>query len=772
MNEVFGRYQIMEKITQGGMAEILLARPVSGTRNTCVLKRILPEFSGDPRFISMFIDEARITIRLHHPNVVQLYDFGQVDNVYFMAMEYVDGTDLDAVLSHHIASGKAPPPIVAAWVVREVLAGLSHAHKMEDETGCPLGVVHRDVSPQNVLLSISGEVKITDFGIAAAMHKLTLTLPGTVLGKVAYMAPEQAQGFAVRPAADLWAAGVILWEALAGSRLFADDHPLAVLQRVLEGKIVPPSTLRPGIPESLDRVVLTLLERDSDRRPRDAEAAIEALDLVIATLAQTSPLAITGRGDVKVFDAAGLAAWLSSLEWDEVTAPIRRPAPAGDAKASSTAKLTVHAVKNLSADAAVQDALDHFHDQQDPWLLVDVGDRAAHAGLPDVAVSAWRTAAAAFAYRGLLVQSLCAHSGVRRWLKSSVVDADVSALADLTPGAQDELDAMLDGFDQHDFSHSITRDSLMLPARVPLLGSLGPRELVQLAAVVTIRRVAKGEVILREGEAGDELYAVGRGGFVVSCSGGQDSASVSPGSDIEGRSESTANQSGVFIDQLVLTRQRVERVFLGALADGDFFGEFSFLAERPRSATVEAVTDGILMEIRRGDVEDIAAADPAFTAPLLEFYKERVVELMMAKSPVFSMLTQVDRKRLLDTATVLDVDDCHIIVAEGTRNDDLFFIKRGEVEVYRHDSDGNSIFINKLGAGQFFGEFAALKKTPRTVSVRAIGPVALFQIEGRALMRIVERDPDLKTLFEAMIQARTRETRLRTLEHNRMFFGV
>jgi serine/threonine protein kinase/CRP-like cAMP-binding protein len=773
VNEVFGRYQLVEKIAQGGMAEILLARPLSGIKSSCALKRILPQFSSDVQFVSMFIDEARITIGLNHPNIVQLYDFGQVDNIYFMAIEYVDGTDLAALLRNHVSRGDALPPIVAAFIVREVLAGLGHAHELKDARGRSLGVVHRDVSPQNVLVSTSGQVKITDFGIAAARHKLTLTSPGMVLGKAAYMAPEQAQGLPVDAATDLWAAGVILWESLAGARLFADENPVATLQRVLGDDIVLPSSVRPGIPPSLDAVVTRLLQRQRATRAKCAADVVASLDRVISELARTSPLTRDG-----VFDGEALSAWLSTVEWTDDTAPMRPAALAHKPVTVSPIEVTARRVQKLSDDADLESAVLEFQQQQDPWILVDVGDRAVALGIPDVAVSAWRTAAAAFAFRGLLVQSLCAYSGVRRLCNDNDVKADVAALADLSPGKREELDALLERFDRHSFSRFIARDDLPLPARVPLLGSLGPRELAQLADVVTIRRVQKGDVILREGEPGDVLYAVGRGRFVVSCSPGDDSASVPPPGfsgapgELDWGAESTNNESGVQIDALVLGRQRVGRVYLAGLADGDFFGEFSFLAERPRSATVEAVTDGVLLEIERRDVEHIAAVDPGFTAPLLQFYKERVVELMMAKSPVFSLLTPADRKALLDTALMLDVDDGDVIVAEGTRNDDLFFIKRGEVEVFRLDKDGISIFINKLGAGQFFGEVAALKKTPRTVSVRAIGGVSLFQIQGKALSSIVDKDTKLKALFEAMIQTRTRETQARVLEHTRLFFGT
>ena len=327
-------------------------------------------------------------------------------------------------------------------------------------------------------------------------------------------------------------------------------------------------------------------------------------------------------------------------------------------------------------------------------------------------------------------------------------------------------------FDGHGFSAFVSRDDLPLPAPVPLLGALGPRELARVAEVVSLRRVKQGDAVLREGDRSHELFGVARGRFVVSCQPGDGqplTVDVVPTlNDDDLATDATAGEGRLHIGAFVLQQQRRERVFLAGLADGDFFGEFSFLAERPRSATVEAVTDGLLLEIERADVDHIAAVDPAFTAPLLAFYKERVVELMMAKSPVFSLLSPSDRRALLDGATALDVHDGALIVREGTRNDALFFIRRGEVEVFRRDASGLSIFINKLGQGQFFGEVAALKGTPRTVSVRAIGPVGLFQIEGRLLHTIVNRDPRLRALFDATIARRAAEVKARVLEHDRL----
>jgi serine/threonine-protein kinase len=760
MSEIFGRYQILQPVAQGGMAEIVVARPLSGTIRVCALKRILPQFSKDLQFVSMFIDEARITIGLNHENIVHLYDFGQVDGVYFMAIEYVDGTDLAALLQALATAGRGLPPIVAASIMADVARGLAHAHTLRDASGRPLGIVHRDVSPQNVLLSSTGEVKVTDFGIAAAKNKLTLTSPGVVLGKAAYMSPEQATGRGVDFGCDLWALGVMLWEALVGDRLFADENAVLTLQRMMNDPIRAPSSLRPEVPRVLDDVVASLLQRDKTARPRTTADVVRTLDDIVAALAKTSPLAHNG-----VFGAAERAAFLASVQWTDDTAPMRpRATPA---RASSTDDSTAERPAPTE-DKVLSRLFERCAAEKDPWLLFDVGERAVALGRKELARSAFRTAAAAFAFRGLLVQCLVAHAGARALLTADEARDDVLLLGDVTPGRRSELDDLLGRFDGHGLARFVSREELPVPPLVPLLGALGPRELARMAEVVAVRRVKKGDVVIREGERGKSLYAVGRGRLVVSCKPGEGNAAELPVAidEVDFAAESTTDVRPLRLAASALSQQHQERIFIAGLADGDFFGEFSFLAERVRSATVEAVTDGLLLEIARADVDDIAAVDPEFTAPLLAFYKERVVELMMAKSPVFSLLSPTDRKSLLDAAVIVDVDHDALIVREGTRNDSLFFIRRGEVEIFRRDKSGLTIFINKLGQGQFFGEIAALKGTPRTVSVRAIGPVGLFQIEGRLLHAIVDREPRLRMMFDAMIARRAAEAKARVLEHD------
>jgi CRP-like cAMP-binding protein len=310
------------------------------------------------------------------------------------------------------------------------------------------------------------------------------------------------------------------------------------------------------------------------------------------------------------------------------------------------------------------------------------------------------------------------------------------------------------------------------------LGALGPRELVQLARVIAVRPVLAGDVVIAQDDTGDDLFAVARGRFVVSCRPPL-SRPVAPAPTAtpmmttpEYTPDATINDDSAIIDPFVLRGQREQRVFLAGLSDGDFFGEFSFLTERPRSATVEAVAPGLLLVMRREAVAPLISADPAFTAPLLAFYKERVVELMMARSPVFSVLPPEARRALLDNATTIEVEDGTVVVEEGSTNSSFFFIRRGTVEVFRRDPSGLDIFINKLGQGQFFGEIAALRGTTRSVSVRALGNATLFRIEGKALQAAIGSDPRAKQRFDATIARRTAEAHARTEEHHRVFFGT
>lgn len=265
--ESFGRYVLLKKVARGGMAEIILAKQLglAGFEKLVVVKRILPEYAAQPEFRTMFLDEARLAASLTHPNVVQVYDLGAVDSSLYMAMEFVAGHDLLQIIRAARKVGKQLPLPVVLRIVCDACDGLHYAHTRTDLRGMPLRMVHRDVSPSNILVSYEGVAKLADFGIAKAASRVSKTEAGTVKGKFAYMAPEQITARDIDHRADLFSLGVVLYESLTLVRLFKRDTELAIMKVVLEGVVSPPSSVRPEIPRALDKIV----ERCLAKRPED-----------------------------------------------------------------------------------------------------------------------------------------------------------------------------------------------------------------------------------------------------------------------------------------------------------------------------------------------------------------------------------------------------------------------------------------------------------------------------------------------------------------------
>ena len=272
-----GKYVVKRKLAEGGMAEIYLAtaRGAEGFEKEVVIKRVRSFLSDDEGFVRMFINEARLVSRLNHANVVQIFDFDKHEDSYYLAMEYVRGSSLWELRKRCREKGIRMPPVLVAHVGAQVAAGLHYAHRTKSPEGESLGLVHRDVTPHNVLLSFDGAVKLTDFGIAKAGNRLTQ--PGVLKGKFAYMSPEQARGEEVDARTDIFALGVVLWEMLTGGRLFDGDSEVAVLRAVRESVIVPPARLNPDVPAALDTVVLTALEREPEARFQSAGEMERAL---------------------------------------------------------------------------------------------------------------------------------------------------------------------------------------------------------------------------------------------------------------------------------------------------------------------------------------------------------------------------------------------------------------------------------------------------------------------------------------------------------------
>ena len=265
-----GKYEVRRKLAEGGMAEIYLCSfsGPEGFQKEVVLKRIRSFLAQDPDFVQMFIAEARVASLLNHANIVQIFDFDKHQDTYYLAMEYVRGQSLWATRKRARELMISMPPTLVAHLGAEIARGLHYAHR-HTQNGRRIGLVHRDVTPHNGLLSFEGAVKLTDFGIAKAGDPLTA--PGKLKGKFAYMSPEQAQGLTLDARTDVFALGIILWELLTGGRLFDGDGDVAVLRAVQESTIAPPARLNSLVPESLSRTVMKALERDVNARFRTAQ---------------------------------------------------------------------------------------------------------------------------------------------------------------------------------------------------------------------------------------------------------------------------------------------------------------------------------------------------------------------------------------------------------------------------------------------------------------------------------------------------------------------
>jgi serine/threonine-protein kinase len=287
-----GRYALHRAIASGGMATVYLGRllgPV-GFARTVAIKRLHPQFAADPEFVSMFLDEARLAARIAHPNVVPTLDVVTTDGELFLVMEYVQGEPLSTLLKRTSADRTLIPVPIVVSILSDILQGLDAAHKAKSELGLPLHIVHRDVSPQNILVGADGQARLLDFGVARAAGRAQTTQQGQLKGKIRYMPPEQLRGEEIGPSADIYAAGVVLWEALAGGHLFRADHQATLVAAVIRGATYSPSQSllaggaveRAHLVAPLDAVVMQALALESTRRFQSARAFARAIEDTVA----------------------------------------------------------------------------------------------------------------------------------------------------------------------------------------------------------------------------------------------------------------------------------------------------------------------------------------------------------------------------------------------------------------------------------------------------------------------------------------------------------
>lgn len=270
--ERFGQYILLEKVGSGGMAELFKAKKIGieGFERVLAIKRILPHLSSDEEFINMFIAEAKLVARLNHKNITAVYDFGKMGQSYFITMEYIRGKDLRGILKRCKGKNIRLPVALAVFIAKEVASALSYAHRQKDNMGRNLNIIHRDVSPQNILISYDGDVKVVDFGIAkAGAHSKTTT--GVLKGKLSYMSPEQAWGKPIDHRSDIFSLGVVLYEMLTGERLFKGDSEINTLERVREARVEPlPSSINTDLPSEIEAKMLKALAKDVTDRYQNA----------------------------------------------------------------------------------------------------------------------------------------------------------------------------------------------------------------------------------------------------------------------------------------------------------------------------------------------------------------------------------------------------------------------------------------------------------------------------------------------------------------------
>jgi len=335
-----GRYALYREIASGGMATVFVGRQQgqAGFARTVAIKRLHPQFAKEPDFVAMFLDEARLAARIRHPNVVPTLDVVATEGELFLVMEFVQGESLSRLMRASRQRKENPPTRVVAAIMADVLHGLHAAHEATSEKGEPLGLVHCDVSPHNVLVGADGVSRVVDFGVAKAAGRIQTTREGQIKGKIAYMAPEQITGVVSRRS-DVYAASVVLWEVLTGKRLFAGENEAVVLNQVLNAQVTPPSQLVEGLDPAWDEIIMKGLEREEPKRwetAREMAVAIETrLQLARATQVAEWVESLAGdslakrAADVTSIESASDIEAVPALQQDSGVSPtVAEPPPA------------------------------------------------------------------------------------------------------------------------------------------------------------------------------------------------------------------------------------------------------------------------------------------------------------------------------------------------------------------------------------------------------------------------------------------------------------
>ena len=793
--EVYGKYQLLARIASGGMAEVLLARSssVGGFEKILAIKRMHPRLGMNQGFVSLFIEEAKLSVSLTHPNIVQVFDFGRVDDDYYIAMEYVEGVDLSTLSARARDRGHPLAPAACVYMMKCMFDGMAYAHNKRDRLGRPAGIIHRDISPHNVLVSFEGQVKISDFGIAKAVEEIKRSEKGEVVGKVAYMAPEQARGEVITTASDIWGGGVILHEILTNSRLFARNADPDTLAAVANLTIPPPSMINPMVPPALDNLVMRTLDRSVATRPSSAREVAEALDDVLRNhFPRMNEFKLT-EVIVDIFDGE-VPSLLAALEQPSFRpAPTARVSPFESTVAGTAAgeHSVPGATRSERPDLLDGAPIESTPSQYEPTTtsprapVIDEAVREPSADenwFPDpfsrgLSETKKRLVPETDTGEFVSVQE------VERLKALFVTDPNLWVLVDIgdayeQAGLPDRAMAAYELAAAKFAQQGLLVQAVVIYRMLVQRNGETQRVLEGIRRLQTLPGLSDAEMLLEIFTPGASDFSEYRGLFESSPPDNQvdifapapifsalgadqlqhlvpklELRRVAPSTEIIREGEPGDSFFWVGRGRVVVstTNFKGRRIYLTSLADGDCFGEQSFFTGKPRDATVETTDEALLVEVSKDALDQLIAQFPPVDDTLRQFYKDRIAESLLARSSLFGRLSVRDRRALATRFTFVNFQAGDTILAEGDDSDAFYAVKAGQVRVVTGPQE---VELAKLAVGEVFGEIAALKGIARTASVRAISDCELLRLEADDLIKFLAQNPEIKVLIEQQIQDR------------------
>jgi serine/threonine protein kinase/CRP-like cAMP-binding protein len=718
--ETFGRYQLDKRLAAGGMAEIFLASTVSieGFKKQLIIKRMLPKWSKEKGFITKFIDEAKLSSKLHHSNIVQVFDFGRQGDHYYIAAELVPGLDLSELIRELRPKKGHVPDALSAYIIEQVCAGLDYAHEYRDPAIGALRIVHRDVSPGNVLVTWAGQVKVADFGIAIAEQRMSETQPGTIHGKVAYMSPEQARGEPLDRRTDVYSTGLMLYELVTGIRALQASNTRDLLRSAQQPKLTPAEAHRDDLDPELATVLTQALAVDRKQRFQSCNELAEALQRYRVRITALESAATVARYLKTVFPSG-------TTKKDQPT-DVRKETKALDEQRKEAKQVASEALQKSSVHTAWERQAAHYLraviEEPNVWKLCELAEKARERGLDSIADGLFRTSAAKFAQQGLMLQALTTYRSLVEASAYEGAEREIVQLRGLRGKPNSAMakyasvgDPLVDPVLEKIFFDSDDASPVEAMPEPPLLAGLTDKEFGALLRIIRPKSVPAGTVLLKQGDKGKSIYLISRGRILLTAK----------------------NKKG-------------ETITIESLTHGDVFGEAGYFGGVSKT-NVFAFDEVSFFEIKKADLEALAQELPNLRRQVESLYKTRVVDALLWESDIFGVLSAKERKRLLEDADIKKFAQNARIYAEGDTSDDFYIVKAGEAHSFK---DG--LFEGKLIVNDFFGEISALQRVPRPHTIKAgPGGVECVVLNGGTLWKIARRNQEVNALLEAVIADRT-----------------